>query len=83
MRGLRRSRLRLRRACRLELFAAFLRADLGITNDPRPDHAQYIAQYLEILQNDTRAIFQAATAASAAADYILAFSRPQQVEAAA
>ena len=66
-----------------ELSAAFLCAELGITNDPRPDHAQYIAQYLEIFQNDKRAIFQAATTASAAADYILAFSRPQQVEAAA
>lgn len=66
-----------------ELSAAFLCAELGITNDPRPDHAQYIAQYLEILQNDKRAIFQAATAASAAADYILAFSRPRQKEEAA
>lgn len=65
-----------------ELSAAFLCCELGITNEARPDHAQYVAQYLEILQNDTRAIFQAATAASAAADYILAFSRPQQEEAA-
>jgi antirestriction protein ArdC len=66
-----------------ELSAAFLCCELGITNEPRPDHAQYIVQYLEILQNDGRAIFQAATAASAAVDYILAFGRPQHKEEAA
>jgi antirestriction protein ArdC len=43
----------------------------------------YIDHYLEMLQNDKRALFQAATAASAAVDYILAFSRPQQKEEAA
>ena len=66
-----------------ELSAAFLCCELSITNEPRPDHAQYIAHYLEMLQNDKRALFQAATAASAAVDYILAFSRPQQREEAA
>ena len=55
--------------------AAFLCAELGITNDPRPDHAQYMAQYLTILKNDKKAIFAAAAAASAATDFILAFSR--------
>ena len=62
--------------------AAFLCAELGITNDPRPDHAQYMAQYLAILKNDKKAIFAAAAAASAAskaADYLLAF-QPDRVE---
>ena len=65
-----------------ELSAAFLCAELGITNDPRPDHAQYMAQYLTILKNDKKAIFAAAAAASAATDFILAFSRKGQEEAA-
>jgi antirestriction protein ArdC len=65
-----------------ELSAAFLCSELGITNDPRPDHAQYIAQYLAILKNDKKAIFTAAAAASAATDFILAFSRKEQEEAA-
>ena len=65
-----------------ELSAAFLCSELGITNDPRPDHAQYMAQYLTILKNDKKAIFTAAAAASAATDFILAFSRKEQEEAA-
>ena len=65
-----------------ELGAAFLCAELGITNDPRADHAQYMAQYLTILKNDKKAIFAAAAAASAATDFILAFSRKGQEEAA-
>ena len=65
-----------------ESSAAFLCAELGITNEPRPDHAQYIAQYLTILKNDKKAIFTAAAAASAATDFILAFSRKEQEEAA-
>ncbi|WP_233443098.1 ArdC family protein [Bradyrhizobium brasilense] len=65
-----------------ELGAAFLCAELGITNEPRPDHAQYIAQYLAILKEDKRAIFQAATAATAATAYLLAFSSQSQESAA-
>lgn len=55
-----------------ELTAAFLCVDLGITTSPRIDHAQYIAEYLEILRNDKRAIFTAAAAAQAAAEFIKA-----------
>ncbi|MGJ0502655.1 MAG: ArdC family protein [Methylocystis sp.] len=65
-----------------ETSAVFLCAELGITNEPRPDHAQYIAQYLTILKNDKKAIFAAAAAASAATDFILAFSRNEQEAAA-
>jgi len=65
-----------------ETSAAFLCAELGISNEPRPDHAQYIAQYLTILKNDKKAIFSAAAAASAATDFILAFSRMEREEAA-
>ena len=58
-----------------ELAAAFQCAELGIANEPRLDHAQYIAGWLKALKDDRRAIFLAASAASAATDYILNFSR--------
>ena len=61
-----------------ELSAAFTCARLGISDTPRPDHAQYIEQYPTILRNDKKAIFAAATAATVAADDVLAFSVPRQ-----
>ena len=53
-----------------ELGAAFLCADLGITPEPRDDHATYIASWLEVLKNDKRAIFTAAAHAQRAADFL-------------
>jgi hypothetical protein len=53
-----------------ELSAAFLCADLGIANDPRPDHAQYIQNWLTVLKNDARAIFVASSKAQAAASFL-------------
>jgi antirestriction protein ArdC len=53
-----------------ELTAAFLTADLGVSNAPRADHAQYLASWLAVLRTDSRAIFTAASAASRAADYL-------------
>jgi antirestriction protein ArdC len=53
-----------------ELGAAFLCADLGLSNEPRPDHAAYIASWLRALKHDKRAIFTAASKAQAAADYL-------------
>jgi antirestriction protein ArdC len=53
-----------------ELGAAFLCADLAITPEVRADHAAYIATWLEVLKNDTRAIFSAAAHAQRAADYL-------------
>ena len=53
-----------------EIGSAFLCAKLGVTNVPRPDHAQYVASWLTVLKNDTRAIFSAAAAASIAVDYL-------------
>lgn len=55
-----------------ELGAAFLCADLGITPEPREDHASYLASWLKVLKDDKRAIFQAASYASKAADYLSA-----------
>jgi antirestriction protein ArdC len=56
-----------------EIGSAFLCAELGITQDVRPDHAQYLAQWLELMKADSRAIFTAAASASRAADYLKAF----------
>jgi antirestriction protein ArdC len=53
-----------------ELAAAFLCADLSITNRPRVDHAQYLSSWLDIMKADSRAIFATASAASRAADYL-------------
>lgn len=53
-----------------ELGAAFLCADLGITVEPRPDHAQYLAHWLTVLKADKRAIFTAASKASQAATFL-------------
>lgn len=53
-----------------ELSAAYLCAGLEITNAPRIDHAQYIANWLEVLKGDTKAIFTAASLATKAVDYL-------------
>jgi antirestriction protein ArdC len=65
-----------------ELGAAFLSADLGLTPEPREDHAAYIGNWLNVLKNDKRAIFTAASHAQRAADFIAAFAAPAQQEAA-
>jgi antirestriction protein ArdC len=66
-----------------ELGAAFLCADLGITPEPRDDHAAYVATWLQILKNDSRAIFTAAAHAQRAADYLHGLQRVQADEEAA
>jgi antirestriction protein ArdC len=54
-----------------EIGSAFLCAELGITEGtPRPDHAQYLAQWLTLVKTDSRAIFTAAARASEAVAYL-------------
>lgn len=53
-----------------EMGSAFLCAALGIA--PTVRHADYIGSWLEVLREDNRAIFRAASAASKAADWLLA-----------
>lgn len=53
-----------------EIGAAFLCAELGITQELRPDHAQYLANWLTLLKDDTRAIFTAAARASEAVSFL-------------
>jgi antirestriction protein ArdC len=53
-----------------ELGAAFLCAELGIANEPRPDHAAYLGPWLKVLEEDSRAIFRAASLAQQAVEYL-------------
>jgi antirestriction protein ArdC len=53
-----------------EMGSAFLCAALGIV--PTVRHADYIGSWLEVLREDNRAIFRAASAATKAADWLLA-----------
>jgi antirestriction protein ArdC len=55
-----------------EMTAAFICAALGIV--PTVRHADYIGSWLEVLREDNRAIVRAASAASKAADFLLAFA---------
>ena len=53
-----------------EMGSAFLCAALGIV--PTVRHADYLASWLDVLREDNRAIFRAASQASKAADWLLA-----------
>ena len=59
-----------------ELGSAFLCASLGIV--PTVRHADYIGNWLTILKNDSRAIVSAASHASKASDFLLAFNDQAQ-----
>ncbi len=65
-----------------EMGSAFLCAALGIV--PTVRHADYLGSWLEVLREDNRAIFRAASQASKAADYLLAYrnAAPAQEDAA-
>ncbi|WP_256754835.1 zincin-like metallopeptidase domain-containing protein, partial [Mesorhizobium sp. Mes31] len=54
-----------------EMNAAFCCASLGIV--PTVRHADYLASWLDVLREDNRAIVRAASQASKAADWLLAF----------
>lgn len=56
--------------CVAELLGAMICADLNLSVEPRPDHARYIASWLEVLRSDSRAIFTAASKAQQTADWM-------------
>jgi antirestriction protein ArdC len=64
-----------------ELASAYLCAALGIV--PTVRHADYLGSWLAVLREDSRAIFKAASQASKAADYLLAFASASKVAQAA
>jgi antirestriction protein ArdC len=66
-----------------ELGAAFTCAHLGLSTEPREDHAQYIQSWLRVLKADKRAIFTAASKAQQATDWLVKQSARVAVEVAA
>ncbi|WP_019831190.1 ArdC family protein [Sphingomonas sp. PR090111-T3T-6A] len=54
-----------------EMTSAFVCAELSI--EPKARHSDYIGSWLEVLREDNRAIFRAASQASKAVDFLLAF----------
>jgi len=54
-----------------ELGSAFLCSWLGVTPEPREDHAAYLGSWLKVLKSDNRAIFTAASAAQEAHEYLI------------
>jgi antirestriction protein ArdC len=64
-----------------EMGSAFLCASLGIV--PTVRHADYIGNWLEVLKNDSRALVSAASHASKASEFLLAFTEANQTEEAA
>jgi len=59
-----------------ELTSAFLCAHLSIA--PQIRHAGYVANWLQILKEDSRAIFHAASQAGKATDFLLAFQHASE-----
>ena len=62
-----------------EMAAAFVCSALGIA--PTVRHADYIGSWLAVLREDNRAIFRAASLASKAADFLLAFTAGAESDA--
>lgn len=61
-----------------ELTSAFLCAHLNIA--PQVRHANYLGHWLQILKDDSRAIFHASSQASKASDFVLAFGGAGETE---
>lgn len=53
-----------------ELGAAITAARLGITTQPRDDHAAYLAHWIELLGEDAKILFRTASAAQRAVDHL-------------
>lgn len=59
-----------------EIASAFLCSELRITQNTREDHAQYLAQWLKMMKDDSRAIFAAAAKASEAVAFLKRLQPP-------
>lgn len=63
-----------------ELGATFLCQQLGISNEVRKDHAQYIKAWIKKLRNNPKFLFKAASKAQAAIDYVNGFNTEEDVD---
>lgn len=61
-----------------ELGASYLCAHLGVDQEPRQDHANYISSWLTVLKRDNRAIFSAASQAQKAVDYMCSLQQQEE-----
>ncbi|MCF6205163.1 MAG: ssDNA-binding domain-containing protein [Methylococcaceae bacterium] len=66
-----------------ELGSAYIGADLGLVPDVREENAAYIANWLEVLKNDKRAIFTAAAHAQRSAELLHSYQENPQPRPAA
>ena len=66
-----------------ELGAAMLCAELGISIEPRADHAQYLNGWISVLKGDNGAIIKAASLAKQAAAFITADRSTEELAEAA
>ncbi|SCB31884.1 hypothetical protein GA0061098_1005337 [Bradyrhizobium shewense] len=57
----------------VELGAAFLPANLGLTLEVREGHASYVPSWIKVLKNDKRANFKTSSNAQRAADFLYRF----------
>lgn len=67
-----------------ELGSAFLCADLELTPEIRDEHAEYLACWIQVLKDDKKAIFTAASYAGNAVEFLHGFqpqpTKPESVE---
>jgi antirestriction protein ArdC len=64
-----------------EIGACYLARELGVpASDNLTNHVAYLANWLKAMKSDPKFIFQASVLASRAADFILSFSRPTDLE---
>lgn len=63
---------------RAELAACFMCAEIGIPNHNPAENAAYLDHWIKTISEDHRAIFKISSAANAAADFVLSFSRKEQ-----
>jgi antirestriction protein ArdC len=61
-----------------EIGSMMLAAEKGIPHDPE-QHAAYVGSWIKALKEDKNEIFRAASAASAATDYVLGRSRTRDI----
>lgn len=60
-----------------ELGAAYACQSLGVTTEPREDHAQYLKNWLAVLRSDKKAIFTAALLAEKAFGFLSEFGQKE------
>jgi len=62
-----------------ELGAAFVCGHLGLSKEPRPDHAVYVSHWLEVIKAEPKTLFRAAALAQKAVDWLVDASADEAV----